>query len=110
MQPEHLCIVLCISKRFVCPRVKPALGVVPAQDFQLVELRFTPQQSGMHRLALPVVFNNTDETTQTLALMGLGQTPQIRYHQHQPVQLHLRSMRTSFFQICLKVDFPRRLS
>lgn len=63
----------------MCPRVKPALGVVPAQDFQLVELRFTPQQSGMHRLALPVVFNNTEETTQTLSLMGLGQTPQIRY-------------------------------
>lgn len=53
--------------------------MVPAQDFQLVELRFTPQQSGMHRLALPVVFNNTEETTQTLSLMGLGQTPQIRY-------------------------------
>lgn len=58
--------------------VKPALGIVPAQDFQLVELRFTPPASGMHKLALPIVFNNSDETSESLTLMGLGQTPKLR--------------------------------
>ena len=71
-----------VSRCHACCSVKPAIGTVPAQDFQLVELRFTPQQPGMHRLAMPIVFNNSDETSETLSLMGLGQTPSLRSVSH----------------------------
>jgi cilia- and flagella-associated protein 65 len=56
---------------------KPASGIVPAENFQLIELRFAPTREGMHRYSLPLIFNNSEETSETVHLMGLGQVPKL---------------------------------
>lgn len=55
------------------------MGIVPANNFQLIELRFNPKQARTYKIKLHFVFNNSEETQEEALLVGLGQVPHLRY-------------------------------
>ncbi|CAM9110417.1 unnamed protein product [Laminaria digitata] len=58
--------------------IKPAVGLVPAGDFQLCLVRFTPPGLGERRHRLVCVLNNDPGSSQEADLLGQGAVPAIQ--------------------------------
>ena len=56
---------------------KPWGGLIPAEDFQLVTIRFTPKSEKKYKDFLECVLNNTPSMAERISVIGEGSVPKI---------------------------------
>jgi len=57
--------------------VKPASGLIPADDFQLVTIKFSPTTSKHYSQKLSCMLNNTPSMTEQVSVFGSGEVPRL---------------------------------
>jgi len=57
---------------------RPAIGLIPAESFQLVEVRFQPKQKGLQKFTMKTNFNNNPHSITETLLMGLAEEPKLK--------------------------------
>ena len=56
---------------------KPWGGLIPAEDFQLVTIRFSPKSEKKYKDSLECVLNNTPSMAENITVIGEGSVPKI---------------------------------
>jgi hypothetical protein len=57
--------------------VKPAIGLIPADDFQLVTVCFSPTAQKHYSAQLSCMLNNTPSMTEKISVFGAGEVPRL---------------------------------